>query len=204
VSDRISLSLGRRDMDRFPTVQRPGRLPVVHVVGRHATALCPRPSVRTNGSGWREIINVGPHPHDRAVDLRAALHVRVEWQPAPEKLPRALRGHRPGRGQRPGPRLVRKSRPPGPLGRRLGTSASRALLRLAVGQRRSEANAVPRRRLRAHLAIGEYSVGGTSSTPPSSAIPPGAWSWTWHRGGAPPPCCLRLPLLPRSTSTAGS
>ncbi len=61
VSDRISLSLGRRDMNTFRTVERLGKPPVVHVAGRHPAALCPacaRPSVRTNGTGWRDVIDV--------------------------------------------------------------------------------------------------------------------------------------------------
>jgi len=48
-------------MNTFRTVERPGALPVVHVAGRHAAALCPsceRPSVTTNGTGWRDVIDV--------------------------------------------------------------------------------------------------------------------------------------------------
>jgi hypothetical protein len=41
VSDRICLRLGRRDMNTFRTVERDGKLPVVHVAGGHAVALCP-------------------------------------------------------------------------------------------------------------------------------------------------------------------
>ena len=38
-----------------------GVRPVVHVAGRHAAALCPgceRPSMRTNGHGWRDVVDV--------------------------------------------------------------------------------------------------------------------------------------------------
>jgi hypothetical protein len=41
MADRICLRLGRRDMNTFRTVEREGKLPVVHVAGRHAIALCP-------------------------------------------------------------------------------------------------------------------------------------------------------------------
>ena len=36
MSDRISVFLGRRDMNTFRTVERPGHRPVVHVASRHA------------------------------------------------------------------------------------------------------------------------------------------------------------------------
>jgi transposase len=60
VDDRISLSFGRRDLKVLATVES-GVRPVVHVAGRHAAALCPacqRPSMRTNGHGWREVVDV--------------------------------------------------------------------------------------------------------------------------------------------------
>src|SRR5439155_6911323 len=40
---------------------RAGERPVVHVAGRHPAALCPscaHPSVDTNGTGWRDVIDV--------------------------------------------------------------------------------------------------------------------------------------------------
>jgi transposase len=61
MSDRICLRLGRRDMNTFRTVEREGKLPVVHVAGRFECGLCPvcaRPSVTTNGTGWRDVIDV--------------------------------------------------------------------------------------------------------------------------------------------------
>ena len=61
MSDRICLRLGRRDMNTFRTVEREGKLPVVHVAGRLECALCPvcaRPSATTNGTGWRDVIDV--------------------------------------------------------------------------------------------------------------------------------------------------
>lgn len=60
MEDRISLSLGRADMKVLSTVES-GVRPVVHVAGRHAAALCPgceRPSMRTNGHGWRDVVDV--------------------------------------------------------------------------------------------------------------------------------------------------
>ena len=61
MSDRICLRLGRRDMNTFRTVERDRKLPVVHVAGRHEFALCPgcaHPSGTTNGTGWRDVIDV--------------------------------------------------------------------------------------------------------------------------------------------------
>ena len=54
------VSVGKA-MNTFRTVEREGKLPVVHVAGRHAIALCPacaHPSATTNGTGWREVIDV--------------------------------------------------------------------------------------------------------------------------------------------------
>jgi transposase len=48
-------------MNTFRTDDRPGQQVRVHVAGRHAVALCPsceRPSTRTNGTGWRDVIDV--------------------------------------------------------------------------------------------------------------------------------------------------
>jgi hypothetical protein len=48
-------------MNVFRTIDQDGRRPVVHVAGRHPVALCPscsRPSVTTNGTGWRDVIDV--------------------------------------------------------------------------------------------------------------------------------------------------
>ncbi len=61
MADGINLRLRRRDMNVFRTIDEDGRRPVVHVAGRHPVALCPscsRPSVTTNGSGWRDVIDV--------------------------------------------------------------------------------------------------------------------------------------------------
>jgi transposase len=49
-------------MNTFRTVEpADGGRPIVHVAGRHAAAVCPacrRPSVTTNGTGWRDVIDV--------------------------------------------------------------------------------------------------------------------------------------------------
>ena len=60
MDDRISLSLGRGDM-KVVTTTETGVRAVVHVAGRHPAALCPaceRPSMRTNGHGWRDVVDV--------------------------------------------------------------------------------------------------------------------------------------------------
>src|SRR5258706_6633031 len=59
--DRICLRLNRRDLNVFATLEKPDHHPVVHVAGRHVVALCPscaRPSATTNGTGWRDVIDV--------------------------------------------------------------------------------------------------------------------------------------------------
>lgn len=61
MADGINLRLRRRDMNVFRTIDADGKRPIVHVAGRHPVALCPsclRPSSRTNGTGWREVIDV--------------------------------------------------------------------------------------------------------------------------------------------------
>ena len=61
MADGINLRLGRRDMNVFRTIDRAGERPVVHVAGRYPAALCPscaHPSVDTNGTGWRDVIDV--------------------------------------------------------------------------------------------------------------------------------------------------
>ncbi len=61
MADGINLRLGRRDMSTFRTDDKPGQRVRVHVAGRHAAALCPsctHPSVDTNGTGWRDVIDV--------------------------------------------------------------------------------------------------------------------------------------------------
>lgn len=61
MADGIKLRLARRDMNVFRTDDREGERVRVHVAGRHPAALCPtcaHPSVDTNGTGWRDVIDV--------------------------------------------------------------------------------------------------------------------------------------------------
>ncbi len=61
MADGIKLRLGRGDMNVFRTDDRVGERVRVHVAGRHPAALCPscaHPSVETNGTGWRDVIDV--------------------------------------------------------------------------------------------------------------------------------------------------
>jgi hypothetical protein len=48
-------------MNVFCTIDQDGKRPIVHVAGKFAATLCPgcsRPSATTNGTGWREVIDV--------------------------------------------------------------------------------------------------------------------------------------------------
>src|SRR4051812_29077069 len=48
-------------MNVFTTVEDRGVRPIVHVAGKHPASVCPscrRPSVTTNGTGWRDVIDV--------------------------------------------------------------------------------------------------------------------------------------------------
>lgn len=61
MADGINLRLRRRDMNVFKTIDEEGKRPVIHVAGKFPVALCPdcgRPSARTNGCGWRDVIDV--------------------------------------------------------------------------------------------------------------------------------------------------
>ena len=161
MADRISLSLGRRDMNTFRTVERPGRPPVVHVAGRHPAALCPtcaRPSVTTNGSGWRDVIDVV-----RTLVIVLSVCVRrfvCEWDDCEQRsFDERFEGI--GRGGASARALgwfadLARGRATRAVARDLGVPEH--YLRLAVGRRRSEANARRRGRLGAHLAIDECSV----------------------------------------------
>ena len=60
MADGIKLRLGRRDMNVFRTIETDAQV-TVHVAGRHAVAICPgcqTPSAETNGTGWRNVIDV--------------------------------------------------------------------------------------------------------------------------------------------------
>ena len=61
MADGINLHLRRCDMNVFSTIDEDGKHPVMHVAGRLPVALCPtclRPSAVTNGTGWRDVIDV--------------------------------------------------------------------------------------------------------------------------------------------------
>ena len=61
MADGINLRLGRRDMSIFRTSDEERQRPVVQVAGRRPDAICPgrlRPSATTNGTGWRDVIDV--------------------------------------------------------------------------------------------------------------------------------------------------
>lgn len=161
VSDRICLRLGRRDMNTFATIDKAGARPVVHVAGRHEVALCPscrRPSGTTNGTGWRDVIDVV-----RTLVVTLAVCVRrfvCEWEDCPqatfdERFEGIGRGGASERALAWFADLAR-GRATRAVARDLGVPEH--YLRLAVGRRRDAAHHRVRGRLGAHLAIDECSV----------------------------------------------
>jgi transposase len=161
VSDRICLRLGRRDMNVFTTIDKPGTLPVVHVAGRHAAALCPsceRPSVMTNGTGWRDVIDVV-----RTLVIRLSVCVRrfiCEYDDCAqrsfdERFEGIDRGGASHRALRWFADLAR-GRATRAVARDLGVPEH--YLRKAVGAQRRRAHERHRGRLGPHLAIDECSV----------------------------------------------
>ncbi len=161
MSDRICLRLGRGDMNTFSTIDTPGQRPVVHVAGRHAAALCPsceRPSVRTNGTGWREVIDVV-----RTLVVTLSICVRrfvCEWedceqQSFDERFEGIDRGGASARALAWFADLAR-GRATRAVARDLAVPEH--YLRVAVGTKRSAAHHRQRGRLGRHLAIDECSV----------------------------------------------
>jgi transposase len=161
VADRISLRLGRSDMNVFSTIDEPGRRPVVHVAGKHPASLCPscsRPSVTTNGTGWRNVIDVV-----RTVVVTLSVCVRrfvCEWEDCPrrsfdERFEGIDRGGATHRALGFFADLAR-GRATRATARDLGVPEH--YLRVAVGRRRHAAHHRLRGRLGAHLAIDECSV----------------------------------------------
>jgi transposase len=161
VSDRISLRLGRRDMNTFATIDKPGARPIVHVAGRHPFALCPscrRPSGTTNGTGWRDVIDVV-----RTLVVTLAICVRrfvCEWEDCSqatfdERFEGIGRGGASERALAFFADLAR-GRATRAVGRDLGVPEH--YLRIAVGARRRVAFERRRGRLGTHLAIDECSV----------------------------------------------
>lgn len=161
MSDGICLRLGRRDMNTFRTVEREGQLPVVHVAGRHAVALCPRcahPSATTNGTGWRDVIDVV-----RTLVIVLSVCVRrfvCENEDCPQRsFDERFEGI--GRGGASQRALgffadLARGRATTAVARDLGVPAH--YLRLAVGQARRRATAGRCGRLGRHLAIDECSI----------------------------------------------
>ncbi len=161
MADRISLRLGRRDMNVFRTIDEPGRRPVVHVAGRHEVALCPscaRPSGTTNGTGWRDVIDVV-----RTIVITLSVCVRrfiCEWEDCDqrsfdERFEGIDRGGATSRALGFFADLAR-GRATRAVGRDLGVPEH--YLRLAVGRKRDAAHLRHRGRLGPHLAIDECSV----------------------------------------------
>jgi len=160
VDDRISLRLGRGDMKVFSTTET-GARPVVHVAGRHPAALCPscdRPSMRTNGSGWRDVVDVV-----RTLVVTLSICVRrflCENDDCPqrsfdERFEGIDRGGASDRALRFFADLAR-GRATRAVARDMGVPEH--YLRVAVGVQRRRAHERTRGRLGAHLAIDECSV----------------------------------------------
>ncbi len=161
MGDRIALSLRRADMNTFRTIDEEGRRPVVHVAGRHAAAVCPdcrRPTVRTNGSGWRDVIDVV-----RTLVITLSVCVR-RFVCEREDCPRASFDERfegIGRGGASTRAMaffadLARGRASRTVARDLGVPEH--YLRVAVGAERARATASRPRRLGRHLAIDECSV----------------------------------------------
>jgi len=161
VADRISLRLGRRDMNVFRTIDEEGRRPVVHVAGKHEVALCPscaRPSGTTNGTGWRDVIDVV-----RTVVITLSVCVR-RFVCEREDCGRASFDERfegIGRGGASARAMaffadLARGRATRTVARDVGVPEH--YLRVAVGTERARATAARPRRLGRHLAIDECSV----------------------------------------------
>jgi transposase len=161
VADGINLRLGRRDMNTFRTDDRPEERVRVHVAGRHPAALCPscaHPSVDTNGTGWRDVIDVV-----RTLVITLSVCVR-RFVCTNEDCPQRTFDERfegIGRGGASERALaffadLARGRATATVARDLGVPDH--YLRLAVGRARARATAPRRRRLGRRLAIDECAV----------------------------------------------
>ena len=161
MSDRISLRLRRRDMNVFSTFDLEDRRPVVHVAGKHVAALCPRcrrPSVTTNGTGWRDVIDVV-----RTLVITLSICVRrfvCEHEGCPqwtfdERFEGIGQGGASERALAFFADLAR-GRATAAVAKDLGVPFH--YLRRAVGQARQRASAQRARRLGRHLAIDECAL----------------------------------------------
>jgi len=148
-------------MNVFRTIDEEGRRPVVHVAGKHPVALCPscrRPSATTNGTGWRDVIDVV-----RTVVVTLSICVRrfvCEFEDCDQRTfderfegigrggasERALAFFADLQRGRATPRVA------------IDLGVPQHYLRLAVGKKRRAAFCRTRGRLGAHLAIGRCSV----------------------------------------------
>jgi transposase len=161
VADRISLRLRRNDMNVFKTLDEVGRRPIVHVAGKYAAALCPsceRPSVTTNGTGWRDVIDVV-----RTVVITLAVCVRrfiCEEADCPQRsFDERFEGIDRGGASQRALRFfadLSRGRATRAVARDLGVPEH--YLRIAVGAQRRQAHERHRGRLGPHLAIDECSV----------------------------------------------
>jgi len=158
VADGINLRLRRRDMNVFRTDDRPGELVRIHVAGRHPVALCPAcgvPSVDTNGTGWRDVIDVV-----RTLVVTLSLCVRrfvctneaCSQRTFDERFEGIDRGGASARALAFFADLAR-GRATAAVARDLGVPEH--YLRRAVGAARAKASAGHHRRLGRHLAIDE-------------------------------------------------
>lgn len=162
MGDRIALRLGRADLRVFRTIDEDdGKLPVVHVAGRSAAALCPacsRPSVTTNGSGWRDVFDVV-----RTLVVVLSVCVRrflCEHEDCPQ---RSFDEHfagigRGGASERALEFFADMARGRATLAVARDLGVPEHYLRRAVGAERVKAEASRPRRLGAHLAVDECSV----------------------------------------------
>lgn len=161
VADRICLRLGRRDMNVFATIDRVGCRPIVHVASRHEVALCPScayPSGTTNGTGWRDVIDV---VRTLVVVLSICVRRFVCENPGCEQRTFDERFEGIGRGGASERALawfadLARGRATRAVARDLGVPEH--YLRVAVGHRRQRATAGRSGRLGRHLAIDECAV----------------------------------------------
>ena len=161
MADGINLRLRRRDMNTFRTDDVAGKRLRVHVAGRHPVALCPscaRPSVDTNGTGWRDVIDVV-----RTLVITLSICVRrfvCGYEDCPQRsFDERFEGI--GRGGASERALgffadLARGRATAAVARDLGVPPH--YLRLAVGQARRRATARHAGRLGRHLAIDECAV----------------------------------------------
>jgi len=148
-------------MNVFSTVEDRGARPIVHVAGKHPASVCPscrRPSVTTNGTGWRDVIDVV-----RTLVITLSVCVRrfvCEYEDCAQRsFDERFEGiDRSGASHRALAFFadLARGRATAAVGRDLGVPAH--YLRLAVGTARRRASAPHARRLGRHLAIDECAL----------------------------------------------